>query len=949
MRRREFIKGSLAAGVGALGVTATTAALGSSLSSSEYQALLTATDLRCESLATPLGIDANRPRLSWKLTAPDDARNQFQAAYRILVASSPKILSSQKADLWDSGRVASKKQLHIEYAGTELKTGQRCFWQVEVWDAEGVKSAPGSVSWWEMGLLSAEDWTGSWISDGKELPKDDAGHYENDPAPLFRRSFQVDKPVERARLYATALGYGEFCLNGQKVSDHVLDPAWTSTEETILYTSHDVTAQVEQGENVLGAMLGNGWRNPLPLKMWGRINVRESLPLGRPAFISELVIEYVDGTTTRVSSDDSWRKTEGPLLRNSVYLGENYDARLEKSGWDRSGFDDSDWAIASEVDSPSSGTLRASPIPPIRVTKTLSAVSVKEVSEGVFIFDLGQNFAGWARLLVEGPKGTTVQMRMGELLYEDGSLNPMTAVTGQIKGLNSDGSPRGGPGSPEVAWQANTYTLRGDSMEEYTPRFTFHGFRYVEVTGFPGEPDISAIEGLCLNTDVESVGSFSCSNDQFNRIQEIVRWSLLSNIFSVQSDCPAREKFQYGGDIVASSEMAMSNFDMSTFYAKSVADFRESAQGDGWFPETAPFVGIAAANYAEGAGPIGWGLAHPLLMAQLYQYYGDIRVVEENYDAARNWVDLLETSSEGYIIDRCIGDHESLDPKPIELIATAQFYQAATMVAGFAELLAKSSEAERYRALARKIQAAFVARFLDVGTGHFGIATQAAQATALQLGLTPESEVSKAVERMVEAVVVDHDGHIATGIFGTKYLLNMLSDTGHADVAYDMVNKSEYPGWRHMLNNGATTLWETWAQSDNVYSQNHPMFGAVSEWFFKSLGGIKPEATASGFDQFRIEPFVAPDLDWVDVSYASVRGTISSSWRTEDGLLKMVVEVPVNTEAIVQFPTLNESSVRESGRPIAMVESVRVVKREEGESLRVSLGSGRYEFSASIT
>ncbi len=939
----------MAAGVGAMVTSATgRSLLASERSASEDEpddALISPFDLRCESLYNPLGIDARRPRLSWKLDAGGDARNQSQAAYRIRAATTAAQLSGENVDLWDTGRVSSNRQLHIEYDGKTLQSGERCYWQVEVWDGAGLKSPSSPTAWWEMGLLSSSDWTGTWISDGKDNPASDEDFYEDDPAPLFRRSFHVEKPIQRARLYVAALGYHEFRLNGRSVSDHALDPAWTHPEKRILYTCHDLTDRLSEGENVIGTMLGNGWYNPLPLRMWGRINIRDHLVVGRPKLLAQLVIEYRDGTSQALVSDETWRVADGPILRNSVYLGEKYDARLEQSGWDAPGFDDSGWGRVSEADS-EEGELRASPLPPIRVATRLSPVSVTEVEEGVYIFDFGQNFAGWVSLRVGGPRGTTVSMRMGELLHADGKLNPMTSVAGQIKGLTSDGTPRGGPGSPEIAWQANSYTLRGDDREQYTPRFTYHGFRYVEVTGFPGEPGLASLEGLRLNTDVESAGAFSCSNERFNRIQEMVRWTFLSNLFSVQSDCPAREKFQYGGDIVATSEMAIYNYDMATFYAKTVADHRDARREDGWLTETAPFVGIAAENFAEGAGPIGWGLAYPLLIAQLHQYYGDRRIVEEHFYAARAWVDLLETSSDGYIIDRCIGDHESLDPKPIELMATAHFYQAASLVAGFASLLGESDQADRYQGLALRIRAAFVERFLDPGTGRFGIATQAAQATALHLGLSPENAVDGAIGRMVEAVVVDHGGHVATGIFGTKYLLNALSDAGHSDVAYRLVDQATYPGWGHMLDNGATTLWETWAASDDVYSQNHPMFGSVSEWFFKSLGGIRPEEQAIGFDRFRIEPSVTGDLEWVDATYESVRGTISSRWRVADGQLQLDIEIPVNTQAVVQIPTSAGPSVREGGRLVADAPALRTLPATRPDTVRLSLGSGRYQFTA---
>jgi alpha-L-rhamnosidase len=426
----------------------------------------------------------------------------------------------------------------------------------------------------------------------------------------------------------------------------------------------------------------------------------------------------------------------------------------------------------------------------------------------------------------------------------------------------------------------------------------------------------------------------------------MVQWTLLSNLFSVQSDCPGREKFQYGGDIVATSEMAMFGYDMASFYAKTVSDFRAAVRGEGWFPETAPYVGIAAENYVEEAGPISWGLAHPLLLAQLHQYYGDRHIVEEHFETARTWVDLLEKHSEGYIVDRCIGDHESLDPNPTELIATAHFHQAAALVAWFANILGRSQQEADYRQLAAKIKNAFVERFLEPGTGRFGIATQAAQATALHLGLAPEGEVERAVHRMVDEVLGTHDGHIATGIFGTKYLLSALSVTGHADVAYRMVDEPSYPGWGYMLEQGATTLWETWTESDNVYSQNHPMFGSVSEWFYKFLAGIRPEEGAVGFDRFWIAPTVPEGLEWVEASYESVRGTISSSWRLEDDLLYLDVEIPVNATAVLQLPTRDPMSAREGGRLITEVSSIRMLPTTLPDAARCELGSGRYSFTA---
>ena len=943
MRRRSFLRTSLVAGAGA-------AAAPKALAGPHTPAAaLRPIRLQCEYQETPLGVDVRQPRFSWMLESVDETtRNQQQGAFRIRAASSPEQLDAGQSDLWDTGRIESDRQLHVVYDGKPLSSMQRVYWSVEVWSGEGAAESHQATSWFEMGLLERSDWKARWIGNGKPLPENDEGFYGNDPAPLLRRSFRVFKPVRRARLYATALGYLDLRLNGSPLSDAVLDPAWTSTKHRIHYRCHDITDSLIAGENVVGAMLGNGWRNPLPLRMWGRINLREHLDVGRPALLCQVQIEYMDGTQDMVASDGTWRWHDGPILRNSVYLGEHVDGRLEPDGWDRPGLDDSAWNSA--VPSPDQrglkdeALLQASPMPPIRATRTLRPVSVVDVGNGVWIFDLGQNFAGWAQLRVQGPRGTTVRMRMGELLYPDGTLNPMTAVAGQIKRLRDDGTPVGGPGAPEVAWQENVYTLKGGGEEVYTPRFTFHGFRYVEVTGYPGIPGPDAITGLRLNSDIKPIGSFHCSNPAFNRIKEMVDWTLLSNVFSVQSDCPAREKFQYGGDIVSSSDMAFLTHDMATFYAKAAEDFRDDRASGGWFTETAPFVGIQAANYAEGAGPIGWGLAHPLLLEQLLQYAGNNRLLEGHYAAARNWVELLEEASEGFIIDRCIGDHESLDPKPIALVATAQFHQAASMVAGFAERLGLAEDAVRYDHMAREIRDAFVARFLSPGTGVFDSGTQAAQATALFMGLVPEEERQAAINRMVEAVIDDHDGHIAAGIFGTKYLLRMLTETGHADVAYAMVNQPDFPGWRHMMSNGATTLWETWAQSDNVYSQNHPMFGSVSEWLFRCLGGINPADDAVGFDRVRIAPFFAPDLDWVESRYDSVRGPLSVRWERKGAGVELSLQVPAGMIAEVHLQEMRASMVMESGHPITQSTDVDILRDDLSGAMEMGLGSGTWVF-----
>ena len=474
--------------------------------------------LQCEYRVNPLGLDVPKPRLSWLLDSSE--RGQRQTAYQVLVATSLDLLSKGKADLWDSGKVSPGESVHVVYGGQPLRASQRAYWKVRAWDREDRPSAYSATAWWEMGLLAPSDWRATWITRRRKEPLSEQKMFEDDPAPLFRKEFQIGKKISRARVYVSGLGYYELRLNGQHVGDHVLDPGWTTYSKRVLYSTYDVTDQLKRGPNVLGVMLGNGWFNPLPLRLWGAINPRDSLTVGEPRAIVQLVAEFTDGTSQMIATDESWKVGNGPILRNSVYLGEIYDARKEQPGWDQPGFDDLSWQQAAGASEPL-GPLRAQDAPPIRVTRVLKPVKLTEPKPGVHIFDLGQNFAGWVRLRVQGSEGTRVKLRYGELIYPDGTLNGMTSVCGQIK-QGGPGYRYAGKGAPKTAWQMDEYILKGEGEEIYTPRFIFHGFRFVEVTGYPGKPTLASLEGLRLNSDVAAAGSFVCSNERINRIQQMV-------------------------------------------------------------------------------------------------------------------------------------------------------------------------------------------------------------------------------------------------------------------------------------------------------------------------------------------------------------------------------------------------------------------------------------------
>jgi alpha-L-rhamnosidase len=890
--------------------------------------------LKCEYRIDPLGIDALKPRLSWILESR--RRGQVQGAYQILVADSLGSLAADRGDLWDSGRVESRETLHIVYGGKTLRSGLRCHWKVRVFDADGNPSAWSRPAFWEMALLAPQDWQARWIEDGKRSPERDEDFYTDDPAPLFRKSFVLPQGAKRARLYVTGLGYYEAFLNGRRIGDHVLDPGWTDYWKRVYYSTYDVTGLLRKGENALGVMVGNGWFNPLPLRMWGNRNLREALPVGRPRLIGQLEVELEDGSRVVIGTDTTWKVRGGPVLRNNVYLGEVYDARREIPGWDKPGSDDPAWTDAVLCAVPV-GPLQAQPQPPIRVTARFRPVAVSEPKPGVFIYDLGVNLAGWASLRLRAPAGTPVRIRFGELLHEDGTLNPLTSICGQIKGQTRSGEPIGGPGAPAFAEQSDLYVAKGGGEETYRPRFTFHGFRYAEVTGLPRRPALDDLEALRLNSDVDGTGTFSCSNDLLNRIQEMTARTFLNNIFSVQSDCPHREKFGYGGDLVATNDAFMMNFDMAGFYAKAAVDWADAARPEGMLTDTAPFVGIQYCGLA-------WAMAHPLLQSQLVRYYGDRRLVEEQYETSRRWLELVIRENPDLIVRDGLSDHESLEPTEVPYLVTPLFYQTAGIVSSLAGILGRNDDAVRYARLADAIGSAYRKQLLSPGSDRFEALTQAGLAAALELGLLAEGDRATAEQALVRKVLTAQGPKLRTGIFGTKFVLNGLSRAGRADVAYQLVNRRGFPGWGYMLERGATTLWEHWDFSDDTFSHDHPMFGSVSEWLFSWLAGIQPSPAAVGFDRIVIRPQPVGDLTWARGAVRTVRGEVRSEWRIENGRFILNVVIPPNAAAVVHIPGTDPAAVLETGRPATEAENVTYL-RSEGGAVVFEIGSGRFSFA----
>lgn len=767
-----------------------------------------------------------------------------------------------------------------------------------------------------------------WIGTHVGLLLDETDLYKDNPAPVFRKEFMAKKNIHSATLYITAAGYYSALLNGKKIGRNYLDPAWTDYSKRIYYAEFDLTADIEQGANCLGVTLGNGFYNPLPMKMWGHLNIRNFLPTGNPVFIARLKIEYDDGQTEEIITDNSWKFFSGPIRKNNVYLGEVYDAGYEIEGWETEGFNDSKWNSPVESEGPG-GALQKSFFPPIQETDRKIPVSITPADDDAWLVDMGVNFTGLYRIHLTGEPGDTISFRFGERIYNNGELNPMTTVAGQIKKAGT-----GGPGAPAIAWQTDEYIFGKKTDTWYSPEFTFHTYRYMEISGLKKQPLITDIEGIVLNTNVESTGSFSSSSELVNSIQSATERTFLANLIGVQSDCAAREKFGYGGDLNAVSEAFIYNFDMQDFYRKTIYDWVD-AINDSVFIDTAPFVGIKYCG-------LSWESSFLITQYNLYLYYNDTAIVNELYEMDLKWMEKVARIHPDGVVDSGLSDHESLEPVPVELTGTSHYLQCARIMETFASYMDDTENEKKFKKLADKLSTIILDRFWENPVSGT-INRQTLFATLLYHNIIPDDEVIEVVDSLFNALSKAPSGHFTTGIFGTKFILEALSKSGNPDSVYKIVNSTNFPGWGFMIDRGATTIWETWKESDNVYSNCHPMFGTVSEWLFRWLGGIRPDPDFPGFEKFIINPSLPEGLAQVRCSYNSPFGEIVSNW-INYGNDKQVFEihVPEGSAAQVKLP-VNER------QKISMLEHVSnntfAPDRDEKNYSTFELTAGGYTIS----
>jgi alpha-L-rhamnosidase len=897
-------------------------------------------NLTCEYQDNPLGIGVLRPRLGWQMRC--ERRAATQSAYRVLAAASAEeLVTGGQALLWDSGEVASDQSAHVVYAGPPLSSGQRVYWKVLVRDELG-QQAESDPAWWEMGLLDTGDWQVDWIT-----PDWDEDSSQAQPAPLLRRNFTANSDLVSARIYVTSLGLYELWLNGRRVGDALLTPGWTSYDHRLQYQTYDVTGLLLEGENVLGAMLGDGWYRGHMGFTGGRNLYGERL-----ALLLQLHLTYADpraggDRTEIVGSDRQWRAARGPIQMSDIYMGEIYDAQLEQQGWHQAGYNDSSWQGVRLLEHPKD-IVTAQVGPVVTRHEELRPQRILHSAKGETILDFGQNMVGWVRMSVRGPQGTTVTLRHAEVLDQEGNL-----YTDNLR----------------KAKQTTRYTLKGlqEADEVFEPRFTFQGFRYVSVEGFPGEPAADNFTGIVVHSDTPPTGSFECSNPLINQLQHNIVWGQKGNFVDVPTDCPQRdERLGWTGDAQVFIRTACFNMDVAAFFTRWLQDLSADQKPDGSVSYVVPDVirktGSGELSDANGSGGAAWGDAAVICPWTLYLCYGDTRVLETQYESMVGWVEYMRgRADDDYIWRKDFQFGDWLDYRGVDdrlptavtnydLIATAFFAHSSELLANAARVLGRTSDAACYAELSETVKAAFNSEFV-ASSGRIGPNTQTAYVLALHFDLLPEAMRPLAAKRMAEEI---RKGgyHLTTGFVGTPYLCHVLSRFGYIDVAYRLLNQEEYPSWLYPVKQGATTIWERWDgikpdgtfQDAGMNSFNHYAYGAVGDWLYGVVAGLDIDPEAPGYKRVIIQPRPGGGLTLARASLDSMYGRIESYWTTENGDFQLAVTIPPNSQAIVHLPTRAVESISEQGQPLDQVEGISEIS-QEGDAVVLSLGSGSYSFA----
>jgi len=911
--------------------------------------------LRTEYKVNPV-TDISKPRLSWELQSVQ--QNQKQIAYQVLVASSSVLLASNNGNLWDSKKVNSSQTNQIEYGGKELQATQVCFWKIRSWDKDGVVGKWSYTAKWEMGMLTKTNWKASWI--GNDLTNLGKGKvYHLPPAPFFRKEVLLNGTIKKARLYVSALGLFDFYINGKKIGIDCFTPGFTDYNKRVYYLTYDITNNVRNGNNAFGSIVSDGWyagylgyallvKNSVVKNFYGKV----------PLLKAQIEIEFANGKKQLIATDETWKTNHGPILEADILNGETYDSRLEFSNWNKPNFKDDTWKNATVFTDKKDRKLEIYPGNPVRVYKEMKAVSVTLKSENKYLFSLGQNFAGTVRLKVTGKAGDTVRLRYSEVLFPNGDL-----MTENLR----------------KARATDTYILKGDpNGEVYTPRFTYHGFQYVEVSGLRSKPSLDAITGIVLSSETPQVGTFETDNPMINQLYQNIVWTQRSNYFDIPTDCPQRdERMGWTGDAQAYIKSATFNSDIATFFTKWMVDLNDAQRADNTYPIYAPAPNLRVTDtYSP-----GWSEAGIICPYIIYKTYGDTKMIEKFWPQMVGYLKFLELKSKGDFVFK-EASFEDINPKggfgdwlsvgkktPPDMLATMYYAYVADMMSEMANAMGKFDEAKKFHNDFDKIKAAFLMHYSDSkgrfitdtlvygnGNGYvdgnmgFDGHTQTAYANAIYMDLLTDSEKQKAGNWLVE-LINSNGGKLSTGFLGVKPLLPALSATGHSDVGYELLLSKQYPSWGFEIINGANTIWERWnsyvkgkgfENNAGMNSFNHYAFGSVNEWLFGNAAGIK--LAEPGYKTFIIKPEIAnKGINYVKATYHSINGEIKSSWKKVGNKLMINVSVPVNTSADIFIPTKDAITILMNGK--ALNTSLKNNNFEDGY-LKVVVGSGNYTFES---
>jgi alpha-L-rhamnosidase len=881
-------------------------------------------DLTVDHKTNPIGINNNQPRFSWKII--DAENNLMQTAYSLRVATDEKISSSKI--VWQSGKIESDESILQPYKGPDLKSEQKYFWQVKIWDNKGKESKWSTTAFWEMGLLSKSEWKAKWI----EMTNDTLRY---SPSPHFRKEFILNKAIASARIYVTSHGFYELQLNGNKVGDQVLTPGWTSYGKRLQYQVYDVTNMLLKGNNAVGAVLGDGWyRGTLA---WGNNWAIYGKRLG---ILFQLKITYTDGTESMIISDETWKASnDGAIRMNDIYNGETYDATKKLTGWNKPGYDDKKWESV-KIGNYDNNILIASEGSPVRKIQEIKPVKIFRTPKGNLVVDMGQNMVGWLRLKVTGNKGIVVTLRHAEVLDKFGEFytTNLRAAKCQL-----------------------TYTLAGTGEEIYEPRFTFMGFRFVEVAGFPGELTTDNLTGIVVHSDMKVTGSYESSNPLLNQLQHNIQWGQKGNFVDVPTDCPQRdERLGWTGDAQAFCRTAAFNMEVSSFYTKWLKDIAADQKPGGEVPDVIPDI-LNKQGSLTAQPSAGWGDVSVITPWTMYLVYGNKLFLENQYKSMRAWVEYIrKKAGDSYIwkdgskygdwlfYHPPVNNHTEPDGyTEHDFIATAFYAYSTSILADAAKVLGKTEDAKMYSDLFNKIKEVFINEYVTKA-GRVGTCSQTSYVLALKFNLLPDNLRGKAAEFLVNDIK-SRNNHLSTGFLGTPYLCHVLSDNGYTDTAYDLLLQESYPSWLYPVKMGATTIWERWdgEKTDSTFqdagmnSFNHYAYGAIGDWMYRVSAGI--ETMGPGYKNIIVQPHPSKKLTFSRASFESSYGTIVSGWERKEGKIIIKVTIPANTSATIILPTGNQDKVTEGGKALSFNIYLKDIKGSNNK-LTLQAGSGDYNF-----